>query len=101
MKLSVLQQLVARWKAKSPKLFVYITNISLVLAFITGIPELLYELGLAQIVVLPEVVNKVILYSSIISSVIAKITVATPLATEKVLTQIAQGTESEIAVQNK
>ena len=81
----ILQELYARYVAKSPKLFRIITNISLICVFITGLPEMLELLNIE----LPEnisfIKNKVILVASIVSALISKLTVDTPEATSLVL----------------
>lgn len=95
--LNWLQQFIARWKAKSPKGFAVITTIMFILGFITGIPQLL---SLFPNIHLPEAANgvlvKVVFYASVVSGIISKLTVATPAATEKVLTQIDNGVDKQV-----
>lgn len=99
--LNFLQELIARWKAKQPNLFKWVTTISAILTFITGVPELLMEFGIA----LPEWAlpfsNKVIAVASLAVSIISKLTVATPVATEKVLEDINSGATPKNAVAGK
>lgn len=98
--LNLLQQLIARWKAKSPKFFNAITTISTIALFITGVPELLQEFG----VVLPEAVapfaSKVIAWAALAVTIIGKLTVDTPQATNNVLKQIDDGVKPEKAQQS-
>lgn len=88
--LSFIQELIARWKAESPKFFKIITTVTFVIALITGIPAFLSEIGVADLI--PESINvvivKIVAIASFVASIIAKLTVNTPEATEKVLQEI-------------
>lgn len=99
--LNLLQQLVARWKSKQPQIFKIITNISMVAAFITGVPELLDLFGIA----LPEwaapFASKAVSIAAIVVAAVAKLTTDTPAATERVLEDINAGTKPEKAVIGK
>lgn len=95
--LNLLQELIARWKAMQPKLFKVITNISVILLFITGVPEMLNEFGIT----LPEwaapIASKVVAIASLCVAIISKLTVATPKATEDVLDDVSAGVKPEAA----
>lgn len=97
--LSFLQELIARWKAKQPKLFKAITNISALLVFLTGLPQVIEYL--APGIELPEALTgfiaKVVFYASLVGGVISKLVVDTPKTTETVLKQIDSGSKPETA----
>lgn len=95
--LSWLQQLIARWQAKSPKGFKIITNIALVCGLITGIPMMATALGLEIPEVISPVLQKIIFYAALVGGIIAKLTVSTPAATEKVLEKVDAGIKPETA----
>jgi len=92
--LSVLAELVGRWRAKSPKLFVYIQWISGVCAFITKGPHLI-DWGLSQLelfnihVQLPASFltfeNSAVAISAATAFLISRLTVSTPSATKSAL----------------
>jgi hypothetical protein len=95
--LGLIQQLIARWKAKSPKGFAIITNIALVLTIIVGIPTTLVQLGIDLPEAFDLVINKAVAGASLALAIVLKFTVATPVATERVLTQIDNGVNPETA----
>lgn len=97
--LSFLAELVARWKAKSPSFFKVITTISTILLFITGVPTLLEEFGVVDLIPanVNEVIVKVVAAAALATSIISKLTVATPDATERVLEKIDAGVPAEAA----
>lgn len=95
--LTFLQELIARWKAKSPTFFKVVSTITFIAAFITGIPELLTELGVTLPEFLQVIANKAIAYAAIIGFIISRLTVDTPTATERVLTKIEAGTSPKEA----
>lgn len=101
--LTFLQELIARWKAKSPKFFKTITDIGVLLAFITGLPLLLDQLGIAQF--LPDAVSgtlvKVVNVAAIVAAILGKLTVATPGATNRVLTKVNDGVRPDRASQSE
>lgn len=85
--MELLKEIYLRLVSKSPKLFNVISTISTICLIITGLPELLYSLGIE----LPQswelIKNKTVLISSTISLFIARLTVDTPEATKQVLTK--------------
>jgi hypothetical protein len=83
--LNFLQQLIARWKASSPTFFKVITTLSAITAFITGIPMLLTDLGVNLPSFLVAFENKTVAIAATVGALIAKLTVATPSATNQVL----------------
>ena len=95
--LSILQQLVARLKAKSPKLFQAITTISTIAAFVTGIPELLDTFGILLPDAIAPLANKAIAICSTVVAFISALTVDTPQATTTVLKQIDDGVKPDKA----
>lgn len=87
MTIKLLQEIIARWKATSPKFFKVITTISTILAIITGIPLFLAELGIADIIPpnISVVLVKIVSVATTVAAIISKLTVATPEATKEVL----------------
>lgn len=83
--LSVLQELIARWKAKSPKLFFYIQVVAAICFFVSGLPQLLIDLGITLPESLQVLASKIIGVASTVAFIISKLTVATPSETTKVL----------------
>lgn len=99
--LSILQQLVARLKAKSPKLFQVITTISTIAAFVMGIPELLEQFSITLPEVVQPLASKAVAICSLIVAFISALTVDTPKATEAVLTDVNAGVKPANAVRGK
>lgn len=101
--LSMLQGLIARWKAKSPKFFSVISTITGILTFVVGVPTLITDLGIADLV--PDhfniVIAKVVGAASLAMFIISKLTVATPEATTKVLEEVSQGVDPKTASSGK
>lgn len=95
--LNILQQLIARLRAKSPKLFQVITTISAIAAFVTGIPELLDHFGVVLPEALAPLANKAVAICATIVTVISSLTVDTPKATKNVITNVASGVDPDVA----
>ncbi len=83
--LNFLQTLIARWKASSPLFFKVITTVTSIVGFITGIPLLLTDLGISLPAPVLAIENKVVTAAAFAMALIAKLTVATPSATNQVL----------------
>lgn len=90
--LNLLQQLFARIKAKSPKLFRWIGNLALICAVITSMPEAIAGITEPYGIILPEwfemLSNVSVGISSLVIKIITMLTVDTPVATQNVLTDI-------------
>ena len=95
--LTFLQELIARWKAKSPTFFKVISTITAIAAFITGIPELLTEFGIVLPDFLQAISNKTIAIATLVGFIISKLTVATPAATARVLEKVDEGVKPAVA----
>lgn len=72
--MNFLIELVKRFLADTPWFFKVIRTLSIVIAFVTGLPELIAESG----IVLPEAIevfaNKVIAIGAVIAGIIAQLT---------------------------
>jgi len=80
--ISFLAEFLRRLTKKSPKFFVIIKVIALIVSLISGVPALLEQAG----VVLPEpfatLASKVVSISGVVAIVVAQLTVADPAAAQ-------------------
>lgn len=98
--LTLVQQFITRWKAESPNFFKQIGNVSMILAIITGIPEVLDYFEITLPAALHNPLTDAILHISVATKVLSKLTVATP-ETHEILKEIKETGESELNVQPK
>lgn len=100
--LTFLQELIARWKAKSPKGFSIVASIAGILLVIAGLPTLLSTLNIIlsanidNILITAADISKGIL--AVLAVLIPNLTVSTPTLTDKVLTKIQDGTPPKLAL---
>lgn len=87
--LNLVHKLMARWKAESPNFFKQVGNVSMVLAIITGLPELLVYFEVQVPPYLHNYLTDIILHASVTAKFITKLTVATPM-TEEILVDIKE-----------